>query len=371
MQSTRPYGIKGVTDNARPPVIVKAKIGRKNEKGYPEKLDYISFVEPGEEGTPCQAFDVLGTRPQSFLGAFPSDETETFVDAAWKRYGKSGLKCRGDGEIGIDRETGEELQCAGEYSKDNPETHLCPYARPTEKTVNGVLKRYPPECKPTLSMRLVVPLAGSMGLVQLDTGGAASSVPTLWWQLAQLRRLAGGELAGVAVKVGIRPFTTKFGTSYAWHLENPTPEELEELKTQFALIAPARVFERAAAPKELPPMDETVEQDVYGLPDEALADERQIEPPVQESEPLPEAEPLPDEPYVADDPLDIGVPGEVVQAELAYKRVLAASPIPEAKKTAAIAVMEANRAKAEADGSLEAYANWLAQITDRVPRAAA
>ena len=100
MQSTRPYGIKGVTDNARPPVIVKAKIGRKNEKGYPEKLDYISFVEPGEEGTPCPAFDVLGDRPQSFLGAFPNDDTETFVDAAWKRYGKSGLKCRGDGEIG-------------------------------------------------------------------------------------------------------------------------------------------------------------------------------------------------------------------------------------------------------------------------------
>ncbi len=171
MQSSRPYGIKGVTDNARPPVIVKAKIGRKNDKGYPEKLDYISFVEPGEEGTPCPAFEVLGTRPQSFLGAFPSDETETFVDAAWKRYGKSGLKCRGDGEIGVDRETGEELQCAGEYSKDNPETHLCPHARPTEKTVNGVLKKYPPECKPTLSMRLVVPLAGSMGLVQLDTGG--------------------------------------------------------------------------------------------------------------------------------------------------------------------------------------------------------
>ena len=149
--------------------------------------------------------------------------------------------------------------------------------------MNGVLKKYPPECKPTLSMRLVVPLAGSMGLVQLDTGGAASSVPTLWWQLAQLRRLAGGELAGVAVKVGIRPFTTKFGTSYAWHLENPSPEELRELKEQFDQIAPARVFERAAGPKELPPMDEAVEQDVFGLPDEALEEERLIEPPAPEA----------------------------------------------------------------------------------------
>ena len=69
--------------------------------------------------------------------------------------------------------------------------------------------------------------------------------------------------------------------------------------------------------------------------------------------------------------MDIGTPGEVVQAEIVYKRALTASPIPEAKKTAAIAVMEANRAKAEADGTLEAYVNWLAQITERVPRAAA
>ena len=349
----KPRGIKGVTDSPRPPVVAKAKIGRKTEKGYPEKLDYIIFVEPGENGPEIETFRVLGDKPTSFLAAFPSDDTESFVDAAWKRYGKSGVKCRGDGERGVDRETGEEVQCAGEYNKDNPAAHLCPYDRPTQK--NG--KTYPPECKPSVSVRLVVPLAGAMGLVQLDTGGVSSSVPTLWWQLDQLSRMSGGQLAGVAIKVGIRAFTTAHGISYAWHLETPSPEELATLKRDFERLAPVRVIDRAAIPaaKELPPMSEAIDQDVYGLPDEAVLP--QIEAPADEAA------------YEEPTTQSFGIPGDAMQAELVYRAALKASTLPQGKRDSAIATMEYNRAKSEREDSWDGYLAWITAATDRIPGA--
>lgn len=366
--SNRPYGIKGVTDNPRPPVVAKAKIGRMTEKGYPEKLDYIIFVEP-QTGEPLEAFAELGHKPQSFLAAFPSDNTETFVDAAWKRYGKSGLKCRGDGDKGVDRETGEERQCAGDYNKDNPATHLCEFARPTQK--NG--KTHPPECKPSVSLRLVVPLAGALGLVQLDTGGVASSVPTLWWQIDQLRRTSGDQLAGVAIKVSIRPFTTQHGISYAWQLETPSGVELATLKEQFGRLAPVRVIERGVVPvAELPPMAESIDQDIYGLPEAAVGEvlpdpASEIPGTIEEFE----GEPVAGEAYgsevLTEDALDFAVSGEVVAVELAYKAALKASALTEAKKTAGLAIMEANRDKASETGNWESYTTWLEAQTARIP----
>lgn len=367
--ATQPRGIRGVTDNPRPPVLAKAKIGRKTEKGYPEKLDYIIFVAP-QTGETLEAFAELGEKPTSFLAAFPSDDLDTFVDAAWKRYGKSGLKCRGDGDVGIDRETGEELTCAGDYNKDDPSAHLCEFARPTQK--NG--KTYPPECKPSVSLRLVVPLAGALGLVQLDTGGVASSVPTLWWQLDQLRRTSGDQLAGVAIKVSIRPFTTQHGISFAWQLETPSDIELQVLKEQFARLAPVRVIDRGVVPVgELPPMTESIDQDIYGIPDEALEPGEVLEgdgtgtalPPVSEAQEERTWEPAVGPEALTEDA--VGLPGEVVAVELAYKAAVAASSLPPAKKTAAIAIMEANRDKAEDSGSFEHYVAWLEAQIARIP----
>lgn len=359
----KPYGIKGVTDNPRPPILAKAKIGYKTDEGYPKKLDYIIFVQP-QSGEPIEAFAELGEKPTSFLAAFPHDEVESFVDAAWKRYGKSGLKCRGDGEVGIDRETGEERQCAGPYNKEDPDSHLCPFARPTRK--NG--KTYPPECKPSVSLRLVVPLAGALGLVQLDTGGVASSVPTLWWQIDQLRRTSGDQLAGVAIKVSIRPFTTQHGISYAWQLETPTDTELRRLKEQFARLAPVRVIDRGTVSVgELPPMAESIDQDVYGLPNEALNTHESpgtVE--AAESE-IPEGGCADGSPPPGDEqPPEVGLPGEVVEAELELVAAMKQARIPPAKRTATERLVEANRAKATELGDFDTYVDWLHRQAARV-----
>lgn len=342
----QPFGIKGVTDSPRAPVVAMAKIGRKTEKGYPEKLDFIIFVRP-RTGEPLPAFDVLGEKPTSFLGVFPPD-ADTHLDAAWKRWGSSGLKCRGDGVVGIDRETGEERDCAGVYNKDHPELHECEYARPTQK--NG--KTYPPECKPTLSMRLVVPLAGALGLVQLDTGGVESSIPTLWWQIDQLRNYAGGDLAGVVVKVEIRPFTTTHGISYAWTLATPTDEEMAVLHQQFASVVPARIIGPGRSMPRLPAMTDIPDQDIYGIPDEAIdvlaANETaSLEPPSVDQAPH-------------------QIPGEAVAAEEAYAAAVLDSSWPQAKKDTKLALMRANREKTQASGEWSHYVGWLTSSTEVV-----
>jgi hypothetical protein len=343
----QPFGIKGVTDKPRAPVVAMAKIGRKTEKGLPEKLDHIIFVKP-RTGETIPAFDILGERPVSFLAVFPPD-ADTHLDAAWKRWGSSGVKCRGDGATGIDRETGEGRKCAGEYNKDHPELHECEYARPTQK--NG--KTYPPECKPTLTVRLVVPLAGALGLVQLDTGGVESSIPKLWWQIDQLKQYAGGDLAGVAIKVEISPFTTSHGVSYAWGLATPGDEEMELLQEQFAAVVPARIIGPGQSMPQLPPMSDVPEQDVYGLPDEAVGVEAI-------------------EAMTSDEAECIGaaVPEEAVAAEEAYARAVLDSAWPKAKRDSKLGLMRVNRGKAAEDGAWGRYVDWLNMSTEQVPKGA-
>lgn len=262
----QPYGIEGITDDPRPTIPAKAKIGRISADGLPEKLDHIVFVHP-ENGQEVRAFRRLGERPTSFLAVLPADDPKSFLDCAWKRYGKAGLKCRGDGRRGIERRTGRERDCAGPYQKDNPAAHRCRYARPRRTRAGGVVRELPPECKPVLSLRLIVPLMGAFGLVQIDTGGAASSIPALYHQLTELARTAEGRLAGLAVKVCVRPFAGRHGTAYAWTLLTPTPHELEVLRRGFAPLTPLRGIEPELLPRpeDLPPLIESIDADIYGL----------------------------------------------------------------------------------------------------------
>ena len=256
---TRPWGVLGLTDNPRAPIVAKAKIGEKGDRGQPMRLDYVIFVEP-QTGRRLPEFqEVFGERPTEFKALLAGDTLEQNIDVAWKRYGKQGLKCRGDGETGVNRETGEQCQCAGEYNFDDQTKHLCPYARPTKK--GG--KVSPPECKPVLSMRLVVPQIPGLGVVQIDTGGVASSIQTLVWQLRMIERLTDGHMAGIAVRMSIRAFPDKFGNAaYSWQI-TPVPEE-EAAELRGNVEALTRI--EGQIPKELPQIAEQVDSDIYGLP---------------------------------------------------------------------------------------------------------
>jgi len=367
--TTKPWGVKGLTESPRAPIVAKAKIGEKGDKGQPKRLDYIIFVEPqtGRRLPEYQA--VFGEKPTSFAALLSADTVEDMVDVAWKRFGKKGLKCRGDGERGFDRETGEERECAGEYNFQDPTQHRCPFARP-----NG---DKPAECKPILSMRLVVPQIPGLGVVQLDTGGVASSIPTLIAQLRMIENMTRDQdgrphMAGIAVKVLIRAFRDRFGNAaYSWQLEPLMEEEASALRSNIEGLVR---IEGQVNMKALPPMDETPDPDLYGITE--APDARQIGAGgdvlhYEEADYGPEGpteDPLRPEPS---DPLAdmIGMPGEAVAAELEYKRALGASTWPEAKQLSKVATMEANRRKAAESGSWSSYVDWLSASTDQVPRA--
>lgn len=259
--TTQKWGVKGLTDKPRAPIVAKAKIGERGPKGEPRRLDHIIFVEP-QTGNHIPEFeDIFGAKPTSFKALLPADSLEEVADVAWKRYGKTGLKCRGDGETGFDRETGEERECAGPYNYDDPSQHACEHAKPKGKN--------PPACKPILSMRLITPQIPTLGIVQLDTGGVASSVQTLVWQLQRMAEFTRDEhghehLSGIAVEVSIKPFRDRFGnTAFAWQLQALTEEESRDLRANIEGAKRVQIQKL-----DIPALaDTTADSDVYGLPE--------------------------------------------------------------------------------------------------------
>ena len=350
---TRPWGVKGLTDNPRAPIVAKAKIGKKAEKRldngrtveYPTRLDYIVFVEPKTGREIPEFAEVFGEKPTSFKALLAGDTLEQNIDVAWKCYSTKGLKCRGDGEIGIDRETGEQRHCAGEYNFDDQTKHLCPQSRPGKK--NG--KDTPPECKPVLSMRLVVPQIPGLGLVQLDTGGVASSIQTLVWQLRMIERMTGGHMAGIAVRVGIRAFPDRFGNAaYAWQLEPLKGDDAQELRSS---VEPFVRLE-SQLPQALPELEEAIDPDVYGLPapeDTEASDE--------------------DEKQEVHDAIP-GIPGEwlvpVSEAEDALYAALDAAGLPEAKAESLRRKVAKAYEHAEAGDLWQDYIDWICSERERL-----
>jgi hypothetical protein len=349
MTDRKPWGILGLTDNPQPPVVAKAKIGQKASKvvngktiEYPQRLDFIRFVEPQTGRELPEYAAVFGAKPTGFNALLAGDTLEQCVDVAWKRFSAKGLKCRGDGVTGFDRETGESRPCAGSYSAD-PDAYQCPFAKPGER--NG--KATPPECKPVLSLRLVVPQIPGLGIVQIDTGGAASSIPTLVWQLRTIEQSTGGHMAGIAVQVHIRAFPDKMGgTAYGWQLTPLLPEQATDLRTHIEGL----VRVEAQMPHALPPMDELPEADIYGLPAPGET--------VQEEQ-------ASGEPEIPEEWAD-----RIIAGEGMFMQALDAVVAPEAKKAAILAGMEHNRDVAAAMGTWEDYHGWLAQQAERLTKQA-
>ena len=332
---TRPWGVKGLTESPRAPIVAKAKIGEKGDRGQPKRLDYIIFVEPQTGRRLAEYQAAFGDKPTHFKALLSADRIRDMVDVAWKRYGKAGLKCRGDGERGIERETGEQRRCAGDFGSESHYT--CPFANPQGTK--------PPECKPVLSMRLVVPQIPGLGVVQLDTGGVASSIPTLMWQLQRIEDATSAHMAGIAVEVGIRAFTDRFGNAaYSWQLTPLMAADAQELRQNIEGL----VRIDGQVPKVLPALEEAPDADLYGLP---APGETYAEP-----EEAPQDEP------------ENGIPGEwaveVNAAESLYKA--AAGKLPAAKGELCLRIMEENHQSAAAKAGWAGYVDWLEAQTDKM-----
>jgi|GEM_PF-5623831 len=187
-----------VNTNPRPVLAGRAKIGEKglSSKGkeIPTKIDYIKFVD-GEQNRIEAVHEILGEKPTEFIAVLPSDDPEDFWWLSYRRWKASGLVCHGNGETGIVEETGKEITCP------------CKYAEGEQA-----------ECKPSGSLKVIIPNLPSIGVFQIDTR-AASSTQNIQYAIDMIGKITGGHYMGIPLRVYIEPFKGKVGISWCWKMD--------------------------------------------------------------------------------------------------------------------------------------------------------
>ena len=144
--------IKGLSEIRRLPRAGKIKLGvmvEANGKTYPRSCDY--FVCPQE----VQA--VFGNKPKELSIAFPLDNTEKIFEQSLKMYKSGGgLFCSGNGEKAY---------------RWSPEGKLLERACPCE-----YLEGDRPQCKPTATLRFILPDVKVLGVWDMVVHGRAAII---------------------------------------------------------------------------------------------------------------------------------------------------------------------------------------------------
>lgn len=253
----RLHGI--VNTNPRPVLAGRAKIGEKglSSKGkeIPTKIDYIKFVD-GQQNRIEAVHEILGDKPTEFIAVLPSDDPDDFWWLSYRRWKASGLVCHGNGEIGIVEETGQEITCP------------CKYAEGEQ-----------PECKPSGSLKVIIPNLPSIGVFQIDTRGA-SSTNNIDYAVKTIGNITGGKYMGIPLRVYVEPFKGKNGISYAWKLDIlKTPGQVvlaaaDQVRDHVSRLIPPELLlidESRPEPEALPSggddEPEAPEVDIAGLDD--------------------------------------------------------------------------------------------------------
>ena len=158
--------IQGLSERRRLPRAGKIRLGekrvsQKSGNPYPAAVDY--FVFPEENAKTLTGF--FGEKAREIDIMFPDDDLEQICPQYLKRYGTSGLLCRGDGVNAecVNQETGEwvEIDC-------NPEE--CPHFSPPD---NDKSKK---SCRQVMNLRFIIPQVISEGVWQLDTSSYNSII---------------------------------------------------------------------------------------------------------------------------------------------------------------------------------------------------
>lgn len=96
------------------PIAGSLRIGEKNEKNIPQKLDYFTVHEDTHTiPEVVEQFKTLYDKPKELTIKFLTDDP---LEVSYVRYGKSGLLCKGDGEIANCKSEKDWVEC--ECSKD-------------------------------------------------------------------------------------------------------------------------------------------------------------------------------------------------------------------------------------------------------------
>ena len=106
--------VKDLEAKFKHPIAGSLRIGEKNEKNIPKKLDYFTVHEDSHTITDVvNQFNSKYNKPKELIIRFITDDP---FETSYLRYGKSGLLCKGDGESANCRGEKDWLEC--ECSKD-------------------------------------------------------------------------------------------------------------------------------------------------------------------------------------------------------------------------------------------------------------
>ena len=187
----------------------KFRLGKKgkNAKGkeYPQKLDYFR-ADPEDENVLGLIHKLLGEKPKRLRIMFTSDDLEMVFPQYLKKYGKSGLLCKGTG---------------GRDSEGNP---LPALFRIVDKETGEAVDDYPCDpdncedyksgrCKRLASLSFILRDLPALRVWQIDTTSQISiqRLNTRFEDLAALSRAAGRHnlIAGMPLILSLGPVQVK------------------------------------------------------------------------------------------------------------------------------------------------------------------
>jgi hypothetical protein len=175
--------IKGVSEIRRLPRLGKIYLGDKEQgdKGpYPRATDHFVIKDLPE------VVAVYGKKPKELDIMFPVNDLEIVFPQWYKRYGKSGLLCRGDGETAemVDKDTGEikKIPCPGMECTWFQQKH----------------------CRYLAHLQFLLPKVSILGVYQIDTS-SYHSIININSTLQLLRAVTGGRIAMIPLKLALRP----------------------------------------------------------------------------------------------------------------------------------------------------------------------
>jgi hypothetical protein len=212
---------------ARLPRAGKIHLGikEKSEKSgaeYPRETEY--FVMPFADFP--EAEGLFGEKPTWLPVVLPLDDTDKVAATAFKRYGRSGLLCTGNGQVAVRRRDDEDGPGMDWDDMPCPRPGACDFAQDSKgRTV----------CKRITHIHLMIPELTYNGTFQIDTT-SSNTVQSLIDNIFMQRAVAG--TASMVLLVARREPTKMHGrTFYPIRFFRPNPGQERAILKKFPRTA--------------------------------------------------------------------------------------------------------------------------------------
>jgi hypothetical protein len=263
---------------------------------YPRKLGFFTFTRPviGEDGTEVfepdfEAIEAHGPAPTEIDIVFLDDNP---FSGAYQMWSTSELRCKGDG-VNAQRvfsmaATDEEKRLVQEAKNAGKKyfpiiggcwTNGCPYSK---EGVDDRGRPQPSPCKPGGDLKFQLARNIRVGGTAYFHTSGYRSISHIFSSIERIKTLTGGRLAGIPLKMVLRPYRTKHNgqsaTQYGVSLEFRA-EDIESLRKNLMeqafrfrqVLEPGPARRLLDAPAE--PVTEEEEEEELPINAQAMTDE--------------------------------------------------------------------------------------------------